>query len=256
MNKKTFQLVSDLHLEYYKKINYNEFIIPSAKNLIIAGDIGYFYLDNYKPFIEQCSNLFEHVFLVLGNHDYYTVKTNIMSMNQIEENIKLILKDYDNIHLLQNETYDFEDYTIIGTTLWSNIPFNMHNYIKNAINDYNYIFNDLKKQITVNELNYLHYKNVKWLESQINNTHKKILIITHHLPSYQLIHKKYENSPLNYAFATNLEYLLKSNVTHVCCGHSHSNVNIKINNCQLLINPKGYPNENELYNKQFIFNLE
>jgi hypothetical protein len=181
-------------------------------------------------------------------------------MSEIEHHIKTILLPYPNIHLLLNDTFEFNDYAILGTTLWTNIPLNMSSYITSTMNDYHYIkHNNLP--VTVNHLNNLHYQNVKWLENQINYYHdKKILITTHHLPSFQLIDQKYFNHPMNYAFATDLEYLLKPHVRYFCCGHTHTSFNIQMNQCHLYINPKGYPrnetNENKDYNPSFTFNLE
>lgn len=263
----SFQLVSDLHLEYYNKVEFNktlfnDFIIPSAPNLIIAGDIGYQHLDNYDIFMKLCSESFNKTFLVLGNHDYYCYKNNeILNMDEIETKIKTIIEKYDNIHLLLNNIFEFDNCVILGTTLWTDIPFNMGPYISKTINDYNYIYQE-DSLITTNKTNYLHYNNVKWLEEMINKySDKKIIIVTHHLPSFKLISEKYANNPMNYAFATNLEHLIKDNVVYFCSGHTHCSFNIKINNCTLLVNPKGYPykngkNENELYDKQFVFNIE
>lgn len=260
--KLSFQLVSDLHLEYYDKIHFNDFIIPKASNLIIAGDIGYQHLDNYNTFMESCSESFDKVFMVLGNHDYYNYKSKeILTMEDIETNIKTIIEKYNNIHLLHNDVYEFNDYVILGTVLWSNIPFNMAKYVQNNINDYNYIYDDKLKPITPNKINYLHYKNVEWLEKMIGKyLNKKIIVITHHLPSFKLISPKYYNNLFNCAFATDLEYLMKDNVLYWCCGHTHTSCSTVINNCKLFVNPKGYPinnnqNENQSYDKQFIFNV-
>jgi hypothetical protein len=50
-------------------------------------------------------------------------------------------------------------------------------------------------------------------------------------------------------------------VLYWCCGHTHTSCNVVINNCKLFVNPKGYPinnnqNENQFYDKQFVFNVE
>jgi len=158
--------------------------------------------------------------------------------------------------------YELDDYVILGTVLWSNIPFNMAKYIHNNMNDYNYIYDDKLKPITPNKINYLHYKNVEWLKNMIGKyLNKKIIVITHHLPSFKLIPSKYDNNPINCAFATDLEYLIKDNVLYWCCGHTHTSCNASINNCKLFVNPKGYPinnnqNENQFYDKQFVFNVD
>ena len=65
------QYVSDLHLE--KKIN-NRSIIAKKPYLILAGDIGYPFQNNYKNFLLHMSYIFNKVFLIAGNHEYDLLK--------------------------------------------------------------------------------------------------------------------------------------------------------------------------------------
>ena len=65
--------MSDLHLEFGSQCS--TFEIPScAPNLILAGDIGRLSdYDLFADFLEtQCSN-FQHVSLVLANHEFYGI---------------------------------------------------------------------------------------------------------------------------------------------------------------------------------------
>jgi predicted phosphodiesterase len=70
-----FIIASDLHLEFYKYINLSDFFDISSINesitLILAGDIGYPYHNNYETFLSECSKLFKHIILIAGNHEYY-----------------------------------------------------------------------------------------------------------------------------------------------------------------------------------------
>src|SRR5947208_562344 len=65
------QVMSDLHLEAER--SYSNFDIPhSAPYLILAGDIGCLLeYKNYLGFLSHQCTRFEHVYLVLGNHEFY-----------------------------------------------------------------------------------------------------------------------------------------------------------------------------------------
>ena len=71
MNQITIQILSDIHLEFYK--TYPEFK-PHAKYLFLAGDI--WTIDSkwdfkVKKFLEYCSKNWEKTFYILGNHEFY-----------------------------------------------------------------------------------------------------------------------------------------------------------------------------------------
>jgi len=73
------------------------------------------------------------------------------------------------------------------------------------------------------------------------------VVITHHLPSYQLIADKYQKHPNINFYASNLEYLVeKADIW--CCGHSHSLKYATIGNCQCYLNPVGYSHESTGFN--------
>jgi metallophosphoesterase superfamily enzyme len=68
----SFQVLSDLHLEVNQ--HYLSLEIPVyAKYLILAGDIGRLVdYDNYRCFLQKQTDRFEVVFLILGNHEFYS----------------------------------------------------------------------------------------------------------------------------------------------------------------------------------------
>ncbi len=92
-------------------------------------------------------------------------------------------------------------------------------------------------------------------------SHKKVIVVTHHLPSMKLIAEKYNGDIINYAFATDVEHLMKNNVTHFCSGHTHSSMDKIIGTTRCIVNPKGYllsdgTSENPNYNKEFVFEIK
>lgn len=253
-SRKLLQFVSDIHLEFYKnKIDIKDFITPCAAHLAILGDLGYPHSENFNEFLKQASNNFEQVFFISGNHEYYAAET----MTEINNKIVEVCSRYPNVHYLSNQDYLLnEKIVLLGTTLWSYIPDKKKHKIKNAINDYSKIFieeNHYKTNISTQFITELHNQSVCFLKEKIEQyKDKDIIILTHHLPSFQLISSQYEGSDINYAFASDLEYLMLNNyhIKYWLCGHTHTKITVKINQCQCITNPLGYPGENDIEDEQ------
>ena len=220
------QIISDIHLDYYdiQYNNYSNIIIPSANILVIAGDLGNPFNDNYKNFLLFYSTLFIKIFIIAGNHEYY--------YNNIHDtNIKIseICNSFTNIHFLNNTTYEYNNILFIGTTLWSKIPINLNKKLLNLINDYKNI-----KNFTHYKSNKLFIDNVNFIKKELKKN-KTSIIITHHAPSFMCIPKEFKQDILNCCFYSNLEYLFKfTNIIAWIYGHTHYNCNIKniiISNC-------------------------
>ena len=245
------QLISDLHLECYKKL---PSIIPKSNYLALCGDIGYPFENHYNEYISLVSKIYEKVFVVSGNHEYYNYKH---TMEEIDDQIEKVIKQYNNVYYLNNDEHIVDDIVILGTTLWSDVS-KEEVYIKQMMNDYNKIYfnNPHKTFITPKHVTQLFHNNVSWLGHKIlEHRHKKIVILSHHLPSFQLISEKYKDSKTNCAYASNLEYLLHDHVVAWLCGHTHIANEVKINQCLCVVNPRGYPNENLQYDEKVI-NIE
>lgn len=228
------QYISDLHLEFYEDILKIP-IIPSAPILCLLGDIGFPDSTNYDIILNWCSKNYKKVFIITGNHEYYSNKFTIDEINNI---INTKVKKYNNISFLNNTIEKYEDHTFIGTTLWSYIPKYIKNHELNVYNDFKKI-----KGINREKYNELFLKNLEFLENELK-IHDNIICLTHHLPSIDLIHEKYKDYP-NFMFANNLNYLIEDNIKVWMCGHSHTGNTKIINNVICTLNPFGYPNENK-----------
>jgi predicted phosphohydrolase len=199
-----FQILSDIHLEK-KKYNNNILIHPiKANNLILAGDIGNPLLKNYKEYLKFCSDQYQRVFIISGNHEYWK--------NTIEDTDKLITdicRTFKNVHYLNNDFFEFQQnykkVKLFGGIMWSYVyDKNMYSIDNILINGFNF-----------NKRNTIFMETLKKLISKQSD-----IIITHHSPSYKLIHNNYNGLYNNCLFATNLEYLLNDN-TYWICGHLH-----------------------------------
>jgi predicted phosphohydrolase len=214
-SKTRFQILSDIHLE---KKNYNNKILEhpiKAENLILAGDIGNPLVSNYNEYIKYCSNQYERVFLITGNHEYW--KNSYDGTNQLISNI---CKKYKNVYFLNNNFIDFENNNksirIFGGTMWSEISNNHSLYNKPLISTDNRLINGFN----FDRRNKIFYDTIKNISSR-----KSDIIITHHSPTYKLIHSNYANYINNNLFASNIEYLLQ-NTKFWICGHLHETNNL------------------------------
>lgn len=263
LKKFNFRIFSDLHLEFDK----NNVIINKCKKisennpvdyLLLAGDIV-----NYKTktklfeLINDIKPHYKQIFYILGNHEYYfnNITEDIKNQNKTT---KYILDDYKNIcdnlgiKLLEDEFYKFENTNIIlyGTTMWS----------KNSDMSIKYI-ND-KLFVNKTEIDNKYDESRKKLEyflNDDNNKDKNIIVMTHHMPSYKFISKKYyEDDPkngLNAAFASDLEYLFTPNISYWIFGHTHDKISTIYENITFHANPHGYLGEKKDEYKDVIITL-
>jgi predicted MPP superfamily phosphohydrolase len=264
-NKKiSMQIISDVHLEFLdkdQKIQIETYLQPCASYLLILGDLGYPYLDSYREFLEQVSKLYKKVFVVSGNHEYYTCKTKqFYIMDDINDMIINICKKLKNVYFLNNDEYILNDRVVLlGTTLWSAIPEDKKETIRFYMNDYAYIYkikNNEKMNVTPNDTVKLFDQNITWLKEKLEQYRdKEIVILTHHLPSFKLVHEKYKDNEMNYAFASHLDYIMEryGNIKYWLCGHTHFSMEAKINKTVCMTNPTGYNNENKSYDTNKIF---
>ena len=255
------QYVSDLHLEFYDKIpQLSSFVKPIAPYLALAGDIGKPGHPQYKQFFDHISPLWEHIFYVAGNHEYYDIprqkwahKTPVTFMERHKE-IQEFVATYPNVHFLDHDHPSFflprENMAVVGSTLWTHIPEGMRAYAFHGMNDYNFIAHkyddDAILPISPAILTQIHEKEKAMLEKQIKywaTQNVDVTVVTHHMPSFSLISPKYASNPLNICFASNCEKLMLPNVKAWFYGHTHNACSGMFDNTFVACNSRGYPNE-------------
>ena len=234
-----FQYFSDIHLEFIKPYELEKFlnkIVPKEPLCILAGDIGNPYSDNYKSFIKDVHKKFEKIFLIAGNHEYYS---HGKSIDETNEYIVSICSKYSNISFLNNNYELYEGYNFVGSILWSKIK-----NTKYEINDTEFI-----KDMNISKYNILNEKCLAYLESALDKL-DNVIVITHHMPSSTLIDSKYKvGSISNYNewFYCDMDEFICKNKDKIKCwiyGHTHTPSEKLIENVNCICNPIGYPNEN------------
>jgi predicted MPP superfamily phosphohydrolase len=231
---KRIQYTSDIHLEFHK--NMYPKIRAIAPILCLGGDIGYPNMDNYKKFLVHLNsnNCFKKIFIIAGNHEYYNQNKSIEETNLC---IEKITHPLPKISFLNNKSEFYDGYLFIGSTLWSKV----HKSDK-LINDFFSI-----QGMDIDKYNSLHNNAFTFIKSEIeSNSDKKIVVLTHHLPSYSLINEKYKHyAEYNQYFASSSDELIKPPVVAWFYGHTHFASKSFINNVIVTCNPIGYSRENK-----------
>jgi hypothetical protein len=253
--------ISDIHLEFWARG-----VVPRIKpytkantqlnGIALLGDIGNPFHSNYAHFLRNCSDKFEKVYLLAGNHEYFHDYRKFANLrpyvtDQISEVVHSTNHETGNknIVFLDNDRYQVNDeHIILGTTLWSN------HEIYSSGDDTHFLVRRFNEFI-----NEQYFNCVGWLEDELNKIQEenivrrgnnipeyKVTILSHYLPSSQLVAQKYLDRDKKKGEATqdryfsNLEYLMEDPVINWYCGHSHCVLRRKIKNVSCGINTVGY----------------
>jgi len=246
-------LGSDLHLEFGALELHNT---ESADVLVLSGDIcvakhlnGEHHHDGrYRKFFQECCKRFPKVIYVLGNHEHYS--------GDIQHTVAQLKRElaHDNLHILENETVDIEDYTFIGTTLWTNMNDEdsltlMH--VKHMMNDFDTIKNSARMlseykpaKLTPEDTVAEHKKSMDYINHiTYNRPNYKFVVVGHHCPSFKSVHPKYAHDKImNGAFASDLDDFIayRPQIKLWCHGHTHEPFDYEIGTTRIACNPRGY----------------
>lgn len=245
------RLFSDLHVDHGK------FKFNKVKNvkldqiLVLAGDLGNRFAG--RNTIEEACTLFKEVFFIPGNHEY--VGAEYQYVNQYWKELE---SKIDNLHVLINDTVIIDDVRFIGATMWTDMNKNDWFTIQNAkrvmpefkFTKYNRTGPPIHRRcdlaaipkFTVDDSMKLFAETMAYFEEKLREEFDgKTIIVTHHMPSHNLIHPIYQNSNVNGAFAGNADHLMSFyKIDYWFYGHTHHQSNRLIYNTQAVCNPKGY----------------
>ncbi|PNG99222.1 hypothetical protein TSOC_015006 [Tetrabaena socialis] len=232
-----FQYISDVHLEKGNRVTLQR----HAPNLILAGDIGDPAEEVYVTFIEEASHLFDHVFLVCGNHEYYS---STRCMSSTESMIRDIVGSFENVHFLQNEVFHFPNssVSVFGATLWTAIQYQNADIIRCMVSDYRCIRVNEAEMFSVSTNNELHERTKQaFVNLRCEAPDRKWVVVCHHMPSKDLVSERHRGSLLGDAYASDVDCFRDDDVVAVVYGHTHDKSQIGKYYC----NPYGYPSENK-----------
>lgn len=262
------QLVSDLHLEFsdinIQNKNHADVLILSG-DIMIANDLhdhpapvdGQYNSVNipglgrrqiaaqrFRDFLKRCSSQFPHVVYIAGNHEFYHGKWHASLEHLNDECLQ-----FPNIHFLENQTWEYKDYTFIGCTLWTDMnkgdPVTLH-AIGEMMNDYQVIRNDhqgfrkLKPLDTVER----HRKSLAYIKHVVkNDVSRQYIVVGHHAPTHASQHPRFKDDRIgNGAYQSDLSEFIMDHPqiklwTH---GHTHNAFDYMCGETRVVCNPRGY----------------
>jgi len=215
-------ITSDTHCEFGQPFPK----IPEGIDLLIlAGDCG----DPYKTY-DELQKLGVPYFYIAGNHEFYG-----------HEHSKVIEDIFNNSNgCYENGTMEFMGKRIHGCTLWTD----MKCYGVSDFDGYTRFMADERaiKGWTGKQAQKEFERSLEFLTDSVQEGD---IVVTHHLPSYKSVNKKYFDSPYNHFFYTNLDtliYLKKPSL--FIHGHTHDACDYDMGKTRVVCNPHGYPSEN------------
>lgn len=239
------QVFSDLHLEFCK--TYPR-IKPYADYLFLVGDIGKISDENYREYIQYCSENWKRVFVVLGNHEFYHSKK---SLYKLLDAYKEFYNTFDNVELLEKEATTLKEYRILGLTFWSYIEDEYDSIInctKNIKQTVAYDDGRIRTQkIGTKSYNALHKESTKWLQDNYNASVKTIILTHHPLTQKNTLQKQFiqENHTVGRmnVFSTQFDFQPKEKLVCIS-GHTHySHDFVDDNGVRYISNQLGYKEE-------------
>lgn len=247
-------LASDLHLEH------GELTLPGGDILLLAGDICE--AARLKPVTSELTNTvvrdqrlryqdfwhnqvtkYRKVYMVMGNHEHYHGTYN-RSKQQIESYVP------ECVTVLENSTVDLGEYLLVGATLWTDlnngcpiteqqVRFSMNDYSQVRVNDrgtYSKLYPLYTRRV--------HLESRAYIKQVVeDNPDRKIIVLTHHAPSFRSVNAKYANDHYNNgAYASELCDLIldNPNIRYWFHGHMHDAADYQIGDCRVISNPRGY----------------
>jgi Icc-related predicted phosphoesterase len=265
---------SDLHLEFGDLELHND---EGADVLILGGDIFVAAdlasgpvlpvtesvqqrAERYNRFIVACCARFNHVLMIMGNHEHYHG-----DFAKTADIIRGSFGDLPNFHLLDKQCLIINGVLFFGGSLWTDMnredPNTMY-AMRSVMNDYRQIRNSkytssfrnyegdtftfeerpayFKPEDSVED----HYAFRRALDGVLElHPQIPVVVVGHHAPSKASTHPRYKTETMmNGAYSTNLnEFILdRRQIKLWTHGHTHEDFDYRIGSCRVVCNPRGY----------------
>lgn len=236
----TFQIASDLHIEYKNNEVVDPWIYlkPAADILILAGDIGSFYkLKQLRDFLQKVCEKFRLVIYVPGNQEYYTVdEYKPQRMQSLLNRLYEIENTIPNLVVLNQSSIVVGNVVVCGCTLWSKPEVKLPRYLVRIAG------------MNTEDYEQRHAADLAYVEKMIaycRKNNKKLLVVTHYCPTYAILENYKAKDRFISLYTTNLDRLLRANMVHTwVCGHIHQNFDIYMpHGTRVVGNQRGKPKD-------------
>eukprot|EP01087_Luapelamoeba_hula_P015783 TRINITY_DN4760_c0_g1_i2.p1 TRINITY_DN4760_c0_g1~~TRINITY_DN4760_c0_g1_i2.p1 ORF type:complete len:264 (+),score=29.86 TRINITY_DN4760_c0_g1_i2:323-1114(+) len=220
--------------------------------LCLLGDIGYPAKESsYADFILAQATRYEHVFVLAGNHEYYSVPGTGSHYESIKEEMGAVSAKASNVTFLDCTSVLYRGYRILGCTLWSETMQEEAEAVS-KMNNYKAIFikdtaDAPRRRITVADTDRWWNQEVKWLQTEIERAKEageQVIVMTHYAPLLG-INPHVGDSPVTSAFGSDLSAMMCSPVKAWLYGHTHWSDQRTVNGVLVVSNQLGYFSKGE-----------
>src|SRR2546422_5814677 len=218
------QVASDLHLEFLEKKfpGYRVVEPTDADVLIIAGDI-----HRNTQAIAAFADWPVPVIYVHGNHEAYKEQ-----YFKLVENMRTVSAG-SNVHYLEKNEYILKGVRFLGCCLWTDYrldtanPLTAMRHAQRELNDHRIIRTELGR-FTPQDALQIHQKSRAWLEEKLDQDFDgPTVVVTHHGPHPNSVHPRFEGTPLNAAFVSDLTPLIEQADLWIH-GHVHDSFDYEV----------------------------
>lgn len=240
------QLLSDLHLEFYKDPHAFIDTLPrtDAEVLILAGDIlvlSRYELDEIKEIFKHFASRAKHLLYLPGNHEFYgqSVADSLKRLKEIESCVHLIEPTEKGI-------WEKNGIRILGGTLW--FPYDADNP------QFEHYLSDFSQIIRFKEWVYAeHDRCDRFLHG---NVRPGDIVVTHHLPGMESVAAKWKASELNRFFVNDCAEIISTKTPSFWFhGHTHNACDYVTGKTRVICNPAGYPKEKSGWNPGLVIDV-
>lgn len=247
------RIISDIHID----INKNDKPYNFGEDFVVCcGDIS----GDRVSTEEWIKSNIKNGIAIGGNHLGYN-EVSFDEKDSLTYSVQYLQDKFNKspVYFLENQSVEIDDVIIVGCILFTDFKlFNNEELCKMAahrgLNDFRYVTvidkNEIRT-ITATDQQILNKKSREFIEQVcINNPNKKIIVATHHAPSYKSVPAQFKNSMVSAAYASNLEDIIEKydNLKLWCHGHMHENCDYTIYGTRIICNPRGYYSENPYFN--------
>jgi predicted phosphohydrolase len=238
-----FQYASDLHIEFRENKEFlkRNPLQPVSEVLVLAGDIVPFAeMEKHRDFFSYLADHFEATYWLPGNHEYY-------HFDITEKRGELCESIRSNVYLVNNTSVVHKNVKLIFSTLWSHISPGHHWQIERSLNDFHLIKYG-GYRFSAERYNQLHAESLAFIQNALKTVQEeKVMVFSHHCPTFLNYPEQYKGDVLNEAFAIELHDLIEeSNIDYWMYGHHHCNIpEFSIGKTKLMTNQMGYVQGNE-----------
>lgn len=233
-------IISDLHVEFWREELYRRIPFGTSPTLICAGDLGEIRRPGSEEALKTICEKYEQVFYVPGNHDYYG-----SSIEDTEKRLTEIAQQIPNLTILRTGVIgQLGDFKIIGDTLW--VP--DHSQLMR------YQINDSRMISGLTPFIFDHHQAFK--DFAMANADEKTIVVTHHLPSVLSVSPRFMMEPTTRWFLGDCTDIITKRKPAVWVhGHTHDPFDYRLENTRIICNPFGYPGESNWRNRNITFNI-